>query len=204
MRSENIMVARYALHDMRQVREEQIRSFYARIKGQADTCDYIIKCTKAECNEMVDFAGEILRDVLARGIMDDEIQLDLISDQNQNLTIEEMIKFVEARESGKRSASRLLDTPSVFAASTTYRRNKQQEVRTRDTAKTKPRPDLKPKHTFDPNALCRFCAEKGHGKNAPWGVRRTQCPAFGKRCGKCKVVNHRTRLPRQGVRASAD
>ena len=186
VRGENIMVARYALHDMRQGREEQIRSFYARIKGQADTCDYRTKCTKSECNEMVDFAGEILRDVLARGIVDDEIQLDLISDQNQKMTIEEMIKFVEARESGKRSASRLLDTPSVNAASSTYRRNKQQEVRTRGTA----RPDLKPEHTFDPNALCRFCAEKGHGKNAPWGVRKVQCPAFGKRCGKCKIVNH--------------
>ena len=186
VRSENIMVARYALHDMHQGREEQIRSFYARIKGQADTCDYRTKCTKSECNEMVDFAGEILRDVLARGIVDDEIQLDLISDQNQTMTIEEMIKFVEARESGKRSASRLLDTPSVNAASSTYRRNKQQEVRTRGTA----RPDLKPGHTFDPNARCRFCAEKGHGKNAPWGVRKVQCPAFGKRCGKCKIVNH--------------
>ena len=97
VRSENIMVARYALHDMRQGREEQIRSFYARIKGQADTCDYRTKCTKSECNEMVDFAGEILRDVLARGIVDDEIQLDLISDQNQKMTIEEMIRFVEAR-----------------------------------------------------------------------------------------------------------
>ena len=141
---------------------------------------------KRECNEMVDFAGEILRDVLARGIVDDEIQLDLISGQNQKMTIEEMIKFVEARESGKRSASRLLDTSSVNAASSTYRRNKQQEVRTRGTA----RPDRKPEHTFDPNALCRLCAEKGHGKNAPWGVRKIQCPAFGKRCGKCKIVNH--------------
>ena len=188
VRSENIMVARYSLHDMRQGREEQIRSFYARIKGQADTCDYRIKCTKAECNETVDFAGEVLRDVLAPGIVDDEIQLDLISDQNQKMTIEEMMKFVEARESGNRSASRLLDTPSVNAASTTYRRNKQQEVWTRNTATTKPRPDLKPEHTFDP--LCRFCAEKGDCKNAPWGVRRTQCPAFGKRCGKCKVVNN--------------
>ena len=65
---------------------------------------------------MVDFAGEILRDVLARAIVDDEIQLDLISDQNQKMKIEEMIKFVEARESSKRSASRLLDAPSVNAA----------------------------------------------------------------------------------------
>ena len=37
VRSENVMAARYALHDMRQGREEQICSFYARIKGQADT-----------------------------------------------------------------------------------------------------------------------------------------------------------------------
>ena len=190
VRSENIMVARYALHDMRQGREEPIRSFYARIKGQADTCDYRIKCTKTDCAEMVDFAGEILRDVFARGIADDEIQLDLISDQNQKMKLEEMIKFVEARESGKRSASRLLDTPSVNAASSTYRRNKQQEVRTRGVSTTKPRPDPKPEHTFDSTALCWFCAERGHGKNPSWSIRRSKCPAYGKQCGKCKIMNH--------------
>ena len=117
---------------------------------------------------------------LTPGIVDDEIQLDLIRDQNQKMKIEEVIKFVEARESGKRSASRLLDTPSVNAASSTYRRNKQQEVRTRGAATTKPRPDPKPGHTFDPTALCRFCAERGHGRNPPWGIRRSQCPAYGK------------------------
>ena len=136
VRSEYVMVARYALHDMRQGREEQIRSFYARIKGQADTCAYQLKCPKAECNK-----------ILARGIVDDEIQLDLISDQNQKMTIEEMIKFVEARESGKRSASRLLDTPSVNAASSsTSRRNKQQEVRTRGAVTTKPISDPDPEY----------------------------------------------------------
>ena len=67
--SENIMVARYASHDIRQGRKEQIISFHARIKGQADTCDYRIKCTKAECDEMVDFAGKILRDILTHGIV---------------------------------------------------------------------------------------------------------------------------------------
>ena len=196
VRSKNVMVARYALHDMRQGREEQIRSFYARIKAQADTCAYQLKCPKAECNEMVDFAGEILRDVLARGIVDDEFQLDLTSDQNQTMTIEEMIKFVEARESGKRSASRLLDTPSVNAASSssTYRRNNQQDVRTRGAATTKPISDPDPEYSFDHTALCWFCAEKGHGKNPPWGIRRIQYSAYGKRCGRCKNVNHIERL----------
>ena len=106
--------------------------------------------------------------------------------------IEVMVKFVEARESGKRSASCLLDTPSVNAAgsSSTYRRNNQQDVRTRGAATTKPRPDPDHEYTFDPTALCWFCAEKGHGKNPPWGVRRSQCSAYGKRCGRCKNVNH--------------
>ena len=106
------------------------------------------------------------------------------------MKIEEMIKFVEARESGKRSASRLLDTPSVNAASSTYRRNKQQEVRNRGAATNKPNSDPNPEHTFDPTALCRFCAEKDHGKYPPWSIRRSQCPAYGKRCGKCKNANH--------------
>ena len=133
---------------------------------------------------MVNFADEILRDVLARGIVDDEIQLDLISDQNQKMKIEEMIRFVEARESGKRSASRLLDTPSVNAASSMYRRNKQHEVRTRGAVTTKLSPVPKTERTFDPTALCWFCAERSHGKNPPWSIRKSQCPAYGKRCGK--------------------
>ena len=52
----------------------------------------------------------VLRDVLSRGLDDSEIQLDLLGDKNQEMTLEEVFKFVEAKESGKRSASRLLDT----------------------------------------------------------------------------------------------
>ena len=38
--AENIMVARVALSNMRQGHEEPIRSFHARLKGQAGTCKY--------------------------------------------------------------------------------------------------------------------------------------------------------------------
>ena len=101
-----------------------------------------------------------------------------------------MIKFVEAREFGKWSASRLLDTPSVNVANSTYRRNKQQEVRTRGVATTKPRPDPKSEHTFDSTTLCWFCAQRGHGKNPSWSIGRSKCPSYGKQCGKCKNMNH--------------
>ena len=77
IRAENTMVARVALSNMRQGHEEPIRSFYARIKGQADTCKYEMKCTKTECEQVNDFTEEIIRNVIARGIADQEIQLDL-------------------------------------------------------------------------------------------------------------------------------
>ena len=48
-------------------------------------------------------------DVLTRWIADAEIQLDLFGDKKQDMTLEELFKFVEANEAAKRSASRLID-----------------------------------------------------------------------------------------------
>ena len=41
VREENVMIARMELFNMRQDHNESIRSFGARIRGQADTCKYI-------------------------------------------------------------------------------------------------------------------------------------------------------------------
>ena len=97
IRQENIMVVRATLHNMRQDRDETIRSFGVRIKGQAGSCKYTIKCQRDACNADIDYTDAILQDVLARGIADQEIQLDLLGDQNQDMSLEDMLKFVEAR-----------------------------------------------------------------------------------------------------------
>ena len=161
VRQENMMLARATLHNMRQDRDEAIRSFGARIKGQTGICKYTTTCPRDACNADIDYTDAILRDVLARGIADQDIQLDLLGDQNQNMSLEDMLRFVEAKESGKRSASRLLDPPNVSAASSTYRRAKQHD-RGRQ-------PDIRDK---TPNTCT-----KSHGRNAPLHVRRNECPA---------------------------
>ena len=108
VREENTMGARVALHNMWQDREEPIRSFGARLRGQAGVFKFVIKCP--DCDANVDYTQVVLRDVLSRGLDDGEIQLDLLGYKNQEMTLEEVFQFVEANESGKRSASRLLDT----------------------------------------------------------------------------------------------
>ena len=123
VRKENTMVARAALHNMRQDRDEAIRSFGARIKGQAGICNYVTQCPS--CAADINYTDAILRDVLSRGIADQEIQLDVLGDQNQDMTLEEVLKFVEAKESGKRSASRLLNSQGAESVGSTYRRGNQ-------------------------------------------------------------------------------
>ena len=41
------------------------------------------------------------------------IQFDLLSDTNQNMTLEEVFQFVEKKEAGKRSANPLLESHGV-------------------------------------------------------------------------------------------
>ena len=114
VREENSVVARVELYGMQQDRDETVQSFGARLRSQANVCKFTLECP--HCQMDVDYSNAILRDVLTRGIADPEIQLDLLQAENQDLTLEEAFRFVEAREAGKRCASRLLDSHGADAA----------------------------------------------------------------------------------------
>ena len=111
---ENTMVARFTLHQMSQDTDEPVRNFGARIKGQANVCNYSTECSN--CNHNISYTDEILRDVLVRGLADTEIQLQLLGDKNQDMKLEEMFKFVENKESGKRSVDKLTHALGANAA----------------------------------------------------------------------------------------
>ena len=178
VRQENVMVSRFSLHNMTQDQDEPIRAFGARVKGQALVCDFSIKCDG--CQAQVDYTDEVLRDVLSRGINDTEIQLDLLGDQKQDMSLEEMFKFVEAKESGKRSASRLAQAHNMAAARSSYSRGKKESMVKRQVD------DL----DKEINHPCSYCGKRGHGAKAPPNVRKKSCLAFGKSCKKCSRLNH--------------
>ena len=87
VREESVMVARVALNNLHQDHDESIRSFCARLKGQACVCKYVVACTC--CNQEVNYTSQILRDVLIRGIADSDIQLELLGHTNKNMPLEE-------------------------------------------------------------------------------------------------------------------
>ena len=170
MREENSMVARSALQSMRQDHDEPIRAFGARIRGQASICKYVIPCPS--CKTDVNYTEAILRDVLCRGINDQEIQLSILGDQNQDLKFEEVMRLVEAKESGKQSITKLIDPKHPEAHSTSTYQQKSQNTKAKATE------------------TCSYCGQKGHGKNAPFHIRETECPAYGKKCNNCRKLHH--------------
>ncbi len=184
VREENTMVARVALHNMRQERDEPIRIFGARLRGQASVCKFQKQC--AGCDADVDYTEAMLRDVLCRGLEDTEVQMDLLGDKNQDMTVEQVLAFVEAKEAGKRSAARLLLPQSTDAmTSSSYRKQK------------KPSPPAAPPKDRE---ACTYCGTKGHGKNAPTRVRRSECPAFGTKCTHCGRDHHLEKVCRNKTR----
>ena len=114
VREENPKVARVALSRMVQDRGEPIRSFAARLRGQAEVCMFTMKC--AGCDVVNNQGEQRVADQLCVGLADPDIQEDLLKDPNQHMTVEETIRFVEVRAAGKRSAV-TITTPTSSSTS---------------------------------------------------------------------------------------
>ena len=187
VRQENIMVARVRLQQMRQDRDEPVRAFAARLRGQAGVCNYRVKCPSEVCNASVDYSGIMVRDALIRGLNDEEIRLDILGESRQDMSLEDALSYAEAKESGKRSASRLLieDSPVVTtAAVSSYRRSERQRY--------------DPDETRSSTSACGYCGRSGHSSSRQ--ERTKKCPAFGKKCTKCGMAHHFANVCRQATR----
>lgn len=182
VREENVMVARDALNNMNQDPDEPIRSFGARLKGQAGVCKYVIPCPS--CSHDVDYTEQILCDVLGRGISDPDIQLELLGHTNQDMCLEEVLKFVETKEAGKRSATRLIDHHQAGAVHSQYRRGKRDSFN-----KPKEDNDTNRDTKRDSGSKCGYCGTNCHSTSASRS-RQSTCPAYNHKCGNCQRLHH--------------
>ena len=167
VRQENVMVAWLKLQQMRQDRDEPVRAFSARIKGQAGVCQYSVQC---ECGAQVSYSDPMIRDTLIVGLADDDIRLDVLGQTKQDMSLDETTRFIEAKESGKRSAGHLNPvTPAVpvaVDAASTYKQAGRVRLQGRAMErKSGAQPHLSP---------CGYCGREGHGARSwqLWHQRR--------------------------------
>ena len=93
---ENVRVARVTLHQIKQDRDEPVRSTVAKLKGQASICNYTIK-HKCQCSHEseINYADEMVKDVLVSGLADNQIQRELFANANQQMSLDEMVNLID-------------------------------------------------------------------------------------------------------------
>ena len=188
------MVARVQLQQMQQDRDEPVRAFAARLRGQAGVCNFQVEC---RCSAQVDYSTTMIRDALIRGLADDEIRLDILGDSQQDMSLESVLKYVEAKESGKRSAGHLHGGNSITsaAAASSYRRQEKNRLQSKqlDSGLQGTQGD-----SGQSTLLCGHCGKPGHGRSRL--ERQRRCPAYNQLCSKCGTLHHTASMCRKTKR----
>ena len=102
----------------------------------------------------------MVRDALIRGLGDSDIQQDVLGHNDQDMTLEDTIKFIEAKDAGKRLQA-TLQNPSAAIVSSYKQTDKDQHV-----------------------VKCRNCGKPGHGDGRDTQARKEKCEAWDKICSK--------------------
>ena len=117
-----------ALHQMRQARGESTKAFSARVKGTANNCNLVKKCTKASCTEQVSFLEETCYHVVLAGLQDVNLLEKVLTQAmlNNVTDLPSLITYTSAEESStpdNRSARHLVKYVSVARNKVTLHRN---------------------------------------------------------------------------------
>ena len=178
----NIMKLRSIVQD----RDEPVKSFMARLKGIAEVCKLTVKCP---CNPgvQVSYADKEIYHCLVKGLADMDIRNQVMGEV-QEMDLDALVKYVEAKESG-RKAGRYLDSGEAEVNKITGYRVSQREQQ------------LAGRETVDNEVKCKFCGRKGHGGSPNFEVKKEKCIAFDKKCITCGKIGHfsKTRACRQDV-----
>ena len=114
--------------------------------------------------------------MLCRGLEDSAIQLDLLSDKNHDMTPEQILRLIEAREAEKRLATQLLLPHATDGVTgSTYIQASEERCRGGDEG-----PLPKEQDPFS------YCGKRVTVEMLPpaW-LRHNECPAYGTVCGRC-------------------
>jgi hypothetical protein len=161
-----------ALMSATRERDEGIRQFAARLKGLAAVCEVTVTGHYERKRREAVVESSVYR-ALVKKLSDKDTQQEVMS-QVKDMTLDETITFLEARETGEKSKNILcgggMDSGQVHKVKST---NKGNEMEGKDD-----------------NKKCKFCGTKGHGKSPNINLKKASCPAFDNNCEQCMRRGH--------------
>ena len=167
MEKQSNLVHTVALMSATQEREEGVRHFVARLRGLAAVCDLNIM-TKCTCGKDVKVSAvdSWILLLLVKNMYDTDIRQEVMSKVTV-MSLDETIAFIEAKETSLKATQTL--EKSVLASGAV---NQVQKENANEQDK------------------CKYCGNKGHGRNPNFDLKKSSCPAFNNRCKSCSRKGH--------------
>ena len=180
VRAQNKLVNVVTFLGMSQDREEPAGGFAARLRGQGAICDFVIDCSDSNCQNKTSYMDHMVAHQLVRGLGDIEIQEQVLGHAatNTDLDLSSITKFIEAKETGKRSTAQIAAAAGL---------NKLSDYKNRDRAHTLPKTGG---DNIAPDGKCGWCNITGHGRRPNRETRESKCKAFNATCRRCSKVGH--------------
>jgi hypothetical protein len=182
VKRQNVLVNQVKFLQLGQERDEPVSAFVARLRGQANVCEFTLKCSG--CDHVTSYMERIMAHQLVRALVDPGIQERVLASaaDKADMTLTELIAVVEAQEMAKRSQGLLAGAGGLHRM-TEYKAGVQ-------TGKLmKNQPGSKTQQPTRPDGpVCKHCGLSGHGSSHK--EREKSCKAFSLTCHNCKVKGH--------------
>ena len=180
IRAQNKLVNVVEFLNLSQEPEEAASKFISRVKGQAKVCEFKVTCPAEECGQEVSYSDKLCSHVIVRGLEDSDIQERVLAlaATEQELDLKRVTEFIYAQETGRESR-KMLSGAGALNKMSQYQQDKRGRSNTMPGNSDKPSKDK-----------CYYCGNTGHGHKSSAEVRKNSCPAFDKKCIKCKMTGH--------------
>ena len=123
---------------------------------------------------------------LVRGLVDPAIQEQVLAHaaSQKDKSLDEIQKFIEAKEIGRRSGALIANTAGLNRMGSDYKKDKFRE-RIRSSSES------------SSHEKCGWCGKAGHGARASREIREQKCKSFKNKCNTCSKVGHYTEMCRR-------
>lgn len=180
VKGSNKAVHRKQFYAMLQDQGQPVQAYVAKLRGKADHCQFVLKCSSEACNHQVNsYAESMVEDQMVTGCADPDIQEEVLAKDAQLTSFQAKFDLIQALEEGKHAKKQLSTESTLAAHKSQYQKQRWQ--------KKVPLQNIQPQENVQVG--CSGCGSKLHGKGTPL-PRRIHCPEINTRCDFCKITGH--------------
>ena len=192
VKGKNMAVHRQEFYAMRQASGQPVQQFLAKLKAKAEHCQFHVKCSSSLCNNTVNsYAIPMITDQLIVGLVDTDIQGEVLAKHSQLKTFDQTFELIQAIEDGKRAKDQLSHETAIHQSSI----SSQSMYKQRKSPKEIPKQARK-------HEVCPGCGSDDHGPGTSKS-RKDYCPAWSVNCDHCKIRGHLATVCRKKLKITS-